>query len=114
MSTWTAPEDGWYEMGSGQPRKLSDEEAAAMSRGEEAGASVARLLAGEEGGPSCWTRCRTRASSSLEILKDGRHDPRVPPQGALVRRRSPYRAHVVGHALARGVDLAVAAGYRVG
>ena len=49
MSTWTAPEDGWYEMGSGQPRKLSDEEAAAMSRGEEAGASVARFLAGEEG-----------------------------------------------------------------
>ena len=36
-------------MGSGQPRKLSDEEAAAMSRGEEAGASVARFLAGEEG-----------------------------------------------------------------
>ncbi len=26
-STWTAPESGWYEMGNGEPRKLTAEEA---------------------------------------------------------------------------------------
>ena len=49
MSDWIAPEDGWYEVGCGEPRKLGDEKTAAMMRGEEASGDVAWFLAGEKG-----------------------------------------------------------------
>jgi hypothetical protein len=54
MGDWAAPGDGWYEIGSGEPRKISDEEAAAMMRGEEAAASIVWFMTGEEDG-TAWS-----------------------------------------------------------
>jgi hypothetical protein len=55
VSTWTAPESGWYEFGDGEPRKLSDKEVAAMLRGEDGGHPEAAAV---ELVPGLAPRCR--------------------------------------------------------